>query len=619
MSDAIGSKARTAQAPEADAEAKPKSPRRTVAPPQLAVIGNSAVAALIDDKARILWACWPRIDGDPLFSALLGGPDAERGLMAVELDGMVASQQSYERNTAVLVTLLTAADGSAVRITDFTPRFKQYDRVFRPPMLMRRIEPVAGHPRIRVLMRPTFGYGRFDGTVVPGSNHVRYVSEAGSARLTSDIPVAYLSSGAKFAPTRPVTVVIHADETFPNSLEEVWWSFLRQTRQYWLDWVRYLSVPFEWQDAVIRAAITLKLCSCEETGAVVAALTTSLPEAPWSGRNWDYRFCWLRDAYFTVHALNKLGATLTMERFLDYMRTVAATETGALKPVYGIVPSQSLDEWIADALPGFNGDGPVRIGNAAAEQSQHDVAGSLVLAASHMFYDSRLPKMGDATLFHELEALGELAAAKAFEPDAGIWEYRGRKAIHTHSAAMCFAACDRLAKIAHTLGLTERETYWRNHAEHIRQAILERAWNEKEGMFAARFDGGGADASTLLLVELGVVEPTDPRFVRTVETLQRRLTRAGFLMRYDEADDFGAPETSFNICSFWLADALAAIGRREEARELFEALLARRNHVGLLSEDIDPVTGELWGNFPQTYSMVGIIVTAMRLSREWIH
>ncbi|WP_246088390.1 glycoside hydrolase family 15 protein [Phreatobacter stygius] len=591
-----------------------------MAPPQLAVIGNSAIAALIDDKARVLWTCWPRIDSDPLFSALLGGADPQRGLMSVELDGMVATRQAYERNTAVLTTLMTAADGSAIRVTDFAPRFKQYDRIFRPPMLMRRIEPVAGNPRIRVLMRPTFAYGRLDGTVVPGSNHVRYVSEAGSVRLTSDIPVAYLSAEAKFAPTKPVTLIVHADETFPSSIEEVWWSFLRQTRQYWLDWARYLSVPYEWQEAVIRAAITLKLCSCEETGAVVAALTTSIPESPRSGRNWDYRFCWLRDAYFTVHALNKLGATLTMERFLDYVRTVIATETGPrLKPVYAIVPEHSLDEWIADALPGFNGDGPVRIGNAAAEQAQHDVAGSLILAASHMFYDCRLPKMGDATLFHELEALGETAAAMAFEPDAGIWEYRGRKAIHTHSAAMCFAACDRLAKIAHKLALSQRETYWQAHASRIRETILARAWNEKEGLFASRFDGSGADASTLLLVELGVVEPTDQRFVRTVETLQRRLTRSGFLMRYDENDDFGAPETSFNICSFWLADALVAIGRRDEARALFEALLARRNHVGLLSEDIDPVTGELWGNFPQTYSMVGIIVTAMRLSREWIH
>jgi GH15 family glucan-1,4-alpha-glucosidase len=371
---------------------------------------------------------------------------------------------------------------------------------------------------------------------------------------------------------------------------------------------------------VIRAAITLKLCSSEETGAIVAALTTSIPEAPGTGRNWDYRFCWLRDAYFTVHALNKLGATLTMERFLDYTRTVVATEKGpALKPVYAIVPERSLDEWISDALTGFDGDGPVRIGNAAAEQVQHDVTGSLILAASQMFYDHRLPKLGDASLFHELEALGETAAAKAFEPDAGIWEYRGRQSIHTHSAAMCFAACDRLANIANRLELRVREDYWRAHAERIREAILTRAWNEKEGLFAASFDGNGADASTLLLHELGVVEASDPRFVSTVEKLRGRLTRSGFLLRYDEKDDFGMPSTSFNICTFWLADALHAIGKVDEAREIFEGLLARRNHVGLLSEDIDPATGDLWGNFPQTYSMVGIIVTAMRLSKDWTH
>ncbi|QCK88624.1 glycoside hydrolase family 15 protein [Phreatobacter aquaticus] len=586
----------------------------------MAVIGNCTLAALIDQRASILWACWPRIDGDPLFSALVGGKDPQRGVLRVDMDGVVSTSQSYERNTAILRTVMTAENGSAVRITDFAPRFKQYDRVFRPPMLIRRIEPIAGSPHIRVIIRPTMDYGRFDGQAIPGSNHIRYVSEAGAVRVTSDIPVAYLSSEAKFPLTRPVTLIIHADETFPNSIDDTSAIFLKSTRQYWLDWVRYLSVPFEWQEAVIRAAITLKLCSSEETGAIVAALTTSIPEAAGSGRNWDYRFCWLRDAYFTVHALNKLGATLTMERFLDYTRAVIANEMGGrLKPVYGIVPEQDLREWIADALPGFNGDGPVRIGNEAAQQIQHDVFGSVILAASQMFYDSRLPKMGDVALFQELETLGEAAVASAFQPDAGVWEYRGRQSIHTHSAAMCFAACDKLAQIAAKLDLRAREGYWRNHAETIRSAILERTWNEKEGLFGSSFDGAGADASTLLLHELGVVAADDPRFIRTVETLQKRLTRSGFLLRYDEKDDFGLPSTSFNICTFWLAEALHAIGRVDEAREIFEGLLARRNHVGLLSEDMDPITGDLWGNFPQTYSMVGIIVTAMRLSKPWVH
>ena len=589
------------------------------APPDMAVIGNSTIAALIDQRAKIVWTCWPRIDGDPLFSSLVGGADPERGFLAVELDGLSATSQSYERNTAVLVTVLTSADGSSVRITDFAPRFKQYGRTFRPPMILRRIEPISGTPRVRVRMRPTMDYWRHLARPIPGSNHIRYVSDTGAVRLTSDVPVAYLSSEGQFVLTRPMTLIIHADETFPNAIEDVWFAFLRSTRQYWFDWVRYLSIPFEWQDAVIRAAVTLKLCSSEETGAIVAALTTSIPEAPGTGRNWDYRFCWLRDAYFTVHALNKLGATLTMERFLDYMRSVIASEKGYLKPVYGIVPEQSLEEWISDALTGFNGDGPVRIGNAAAEQVQHDVTGSLILAASQMFFDHRLPKLGDEALFRELEQLGEMAAAKAFEPDAGIWEYRGRQAIHTHSAAMCFAACDRLALIAGKLELGDRQAYWRAHAKRIREAILKRSWNEEQGFFAASFDGSSADASTLLLAELGVVAATDPRFVSTVERLQKRLVRHGFLLRYDERDDFGTPETSFNICTFWLADALHAIGRKDEARALFEALLARRNHVGLLSEDIDPITGRLWGNFPQTYSMVGIIVTAMRLSREWVH
>ena len=589
-------------------------------PLDLAVIGNGTVGALIDRTARIGWMCWPVLDGDPVFCALMDGDARAGGFLDVALAGQRASTQRYRRNTAIVETELEAEDGARLRIIDHVPRFARFGRSFRPPMLVRRLEPLAGRPRISIRMRPRFGWGAETPAPRVGSNHLRWQGTQDAIRLTTDAPVGFVASETRFVLDRPLALVLTGDEPLAEPPGRIAQAFEDETTAYWHEWCRLLNVPFEWQEAVIRAAITLKLCSCEETGAIVAALTTSIPEAPGTGRNWDYRFCWLRDAYFTVHALNKLGATLTMERFLDYMRSVIATEQGPnLKPVYAIVPEHSLEEWISDALTGFDGDGPVRIGNAAAEQVQHDVTGSMILAASQMFYDHRLPELGDAALFHELEALGERAAAMAFEPDAGIWEYRGRQSIHTHSAAMCFAACDRLAKIAERLELRVRQDYWRAHAERIRTAILDRAWNETEGFFAASFDGNGADASTLLLHELGVVEASDPRFIRTVDALQKRLTRQGFLLRYDDRDDFGMPETSFNICTFWLADALAAIGRVEEAREIFEALLARRNHVGLLSEDIDPATGELWGNFPQTYSMVGIIVTAMRLSRDWVH
>jgi GH15 family glucan-1,4-alpha-glucosidase len=250
-------------------------------------------------------------------------------------------------------------------------------------------------------------------------------------------------------------------------------------------------------------------------------------------------------------------------------------------------------------------------------QVQHDVYGSVILAASQMFFDERLPNKGDAALFAMLEPLGTCAYTQALTPDAGIWEYRSRTNIHTHSAAMCWVACDRLARIALKLGLADRAAHWRQSADELRETILTRAWNPKLNCFTGSLNTDEIDASVLLLHELGFIAATDPRFIATVEQVGKHLGRNGHLLRYALPDDLGAPSAAFTICTFWYVDALAAIGRHDDARRIFEGLLARRNHIGLLSEDIDPATGELWGNFPQTYSMVGIIVAAMRLSKGW--
>ncbi len=584
----------------------------------LAVVGNSIVAALVDRRARIVWYCLPRFDGDPVFCSLLGDDDADAGFYEVALENFASSRQEYQPNSAILVTTLTDQRGGAVRITDFAPRFKQHDRVFRPTMLVRRVEPVSGLPVIRVRLRPVFAYGHEKPATTHGSNHMRFVASSQTLRLSTDAPLAYVESEAPFALTQPVHLLLGPDEMLPASIPHTVREFHERTLDYWIEWVRYLSVPFEWQEAVIRAAITLKLCAFEETGAIVAALTTSIPEAPGTRRNWDYRFCWLRDAYFSVHALNRLGATKTMEDFLRYITTVAAGEAnGELKPVYGVLPTASLEEVEVPSLKGYRGLGPVRIGNAAQLQVQNDSYGSVVLAASQMFYDQRLPSRGDINLYRRLEQLGAKAAERALEPDAGIWEFRGRKAVHTHSAALCWAACDRLARIAGTLGRADRVEHWRREADRIRAVILEKAWSEKLGAFTATFGGDSVDASLLLLHELALVSAGDPRFLATLDYIGKHLRRGHHLFRYGTADDFGMPETAFTICTFWYIEALAAAGRRDEARELFERILACRNHVGLLSEDIDPKTGELWGNFPQTYSLVGIIVAAMRLSKSW--
>ena len=584
----------------------------------LGVIGNGVVAALIDRRGRIVWHCLPRFDGDPVFCSLLNGEDPDEGFSEMVLEDFADAQQAYLGNSAILTTVLTDAKGASVRLTDFCPRFKQFDRIYRPSMLIRRIEPLSGLPVIRLRIRPLSHYGSQRPQRTFGSNHIRYVAGDLVLRLTTDAPLSYLESESAFALTMPLNIILGPDETLPASIPHSVRDFQERSFDYWIEWSRYLSVPFEWQDAVIRAAITLKLCSFEDTGAIVAALTTSIPEAAGTARNWDYRACWLRDAYHSVQTLNRLGATRTMEDFLGYITTIAARETNSeLKPVYGILPGTVLDEVEDPTLAGYRGMRPVRIGNLAQRQIQHDSYGSVILAAAQMFFDRRLPKQGDLDLFMRLEKLGAKAIETAFQPDAGIWEFRTRLDVHTHSVALCWAACDRLSKIAQALGQAERGQYWHRQADAIRTRLLKEAWDEEIGSFVSVPGGKDVDASLLLLQELGLVSASDPRFIGTLERITKTLRCGDHLFRYATADDFGLPKTSFIISTFWYIDALAASGRREEARRLFEGVLARRNHLGLLSEDIDPASGELWGNYPQTYSLVGLVLCAMRLSKTW--
>ncbi|HVH07833.1 MAG TPA: glycoside hydrolase family 15 protein [Myxococcota bacterium] len=584
---------------------------------ELGVVGNCTWGGLVDERARLVWACFPRFDSDPFFPALLDEREHGAGSFAIELLDLASSEQRYEGNTPILVTTLRDRAGSEVEVRDFAPRFQQHGRFYRPTMLVRRVRPLRGDPRIRIVLEPRCDHGRERPVRTRGSNHLRFVAPEVTLRLTTNAPISFVADGTPFLLERPLDLILGPDESLTASIESTARDFQERTYEYWSEWSRTLSIPFEWQEAVIRAAITLKLCNFEDTGAIVAALTTSIPEFAGSERNWDYRYCWLRDSYFVVHALNRLGATKTMEGYLHWIANLVAAADGRLQPVYGVGLESRLEERIATSLAGYRGMGPVRIGNQAYEQPQHDIYGSIVLASTQSFFDRRLLHPGGLRLFELLERVGEQALRLWDRPDAGPWELRTKNHVHTFSAVMCWAACDRLAKIATQLDELDRAVEWRTEADRLRAAILERAWCERRGRFAATLGGDELDATLLLLPELGFVRPDDPRFTATLAAVERELRRGPYLFRYAVPDDFGVPHTAFNICTFWYIDALAAVGRRDEARELFENMLARRSRLGLLSEDLDPKTGELWGNFPQTYSMVGLINAAMRLSRPW--
>jgi GH15 family glucan-1,4-alpha-glucosidase len=586
----------------------------------LGVIGNCQIASLIDSKGVMVWTCLPQFDGDPAFCRLLRSDQGfeQPGYYAIELKDFVRANQRYLENTAILETLLHDRDGNTVAVTDFAPRYAYLGRTFKPMMLLRGLHPVRGQPRIRIRLHPTYNYGAEACRVTHGSNHIRYLSPELDLRLTTDVSLTHVLEENFFVLDRPLHLILGPDETIPESVAESYRHHFDETEGYWKSWVRGLAIPFEWQSAVIRAAISLKLCTFEDTGAVIAAMTTSIPEAANSGRNWDYRYCWLRDSWFVVQALNRLGATKTMEEYLRYIVNVASdADDRPLQPVYSIAGRANLQEREITSLDGYRGMGPVRVGNQAFEQVQNDVYGTVIMAATRYFFDRRLRRPGLEAQFQRLEDLGEKAASLYNAPDAGLWEYRGRQRVHTFSSIMCWAGCERLARIAIQLDQPDRAAFWGEKASAIHAFICREGWDERQKSFTEAFGRPEMDASLLTMHDLGFLAADDPRFSSTVAAIEKHLRRGEHMFRYSAADDFGEPENAFNICTFWFIDALATIGRKDEARELFEHMLSCRNHLGLLSEDIDPATHNPWGNFPQTYSMAGIINAAVRLSRNW--
>ena len=364
----------------------------------LAVLGNCTIAALVDKRARIVWCCVPRFDGDPVFCNLLRDPKLEDdGLWEIELLGFASSEQRYIGNSAILETILTDDQDNEIRIVDFIPRFTRWRRMFRPVSIVRLIEPVRGVPRVRVRLKPRHGYGANTPQTTRGSNHIRYLLGAETLRLTTDAPVDIIRNETPFVVERPLAMMLGADEPVDGDLKVLGLDWFEQTLDWWLDWSRQLNLPFEWQDEVIRAAITLKLCAYEETGGIVAALTTSIPEYADSGRTWDYRYCWLRDTFFVVHTLNRLSVTHTMENYISYITNiVAGWGRGPLNPIFGLGFETDLTETFVDTLEGYRGMGPVRIGNGAYDQIQNDGYGSVILAVAQSFFDRRVVRRRDA-------------------------------------------------------------------------------------------------------------------------------------------------------------------------------------------------------------------------------
>jgi len=579
----------------------------------LGLIGNCQLSALVHRDGSIAWACMPRFDSPPLFAALLD--DEKGGRFTIRPAAPQEGTQRYLPNTNVLETRFVTADG-AFRVLDFAPRFIQYERSFRPTKFLRIVEPLSGTPRIRVLCDPILGWSRERPRREFGSHHLSFLGYDAEVRLTTDAPLSYLND-EPFALTERRHFVFSWGQPVEEPLDPLCDRFLRETVRYWQNWVKNCEIPPSYQEEVIRSALALKLHCFEDTGAIVAALTTSIPEAPNSGRNWDYRYCWLRDAFYALGAFRLLGHFEEREQFIHYLLNVASSAPDlALAPLYRIDGKADLHEEILAHWPGFQGHGPVRVGNGAALHTQNDVFGEMVLALTPLFLDARFREQVTAPVLDLVTRLTRRAISVAGQPDAGIWEIRSEWRPQTFSAMMCWAAADRMSRIAGIHRPIDVQEF-ADAANRIREQLLVKAVDPKRGNLVADYGGTEVDAALLQAVSLRLLTPDDPRMHATVAAVRADLDHHGWLLRYRTNDGLGVPEIAFSLCTFWLIEAMARLGHDAEARALLDKVRDIKSPLGLLAEDLDPRTGVMWGNFPQAYSHVGLIHSAFAASPRW--
>jgi GH15 family glucan-1,4-alpha-glucosidase len=579
----------------------------------MGIVGNCAFLAHVDTVARVRWLCLPRFDSSCQFGHLL---DPERGgVLALAGEDTTAVDQSYVWNTNVLQTTVRTRDGT-FRVTDCAPRFEHHARIDRPLMLIRKIEPIASAPRVRVVCRPRGEYGALEPRVSAQSNHVRYDLGDKVIRLNTDIPLSYIVDERPFVLGETAYMILTWEVRLEATLATTAEDFIQRTVDYWQRWVQGCAIGRFYQRDVIRSALVLKLHQYEDTGAIIASGTTGLPESPGSGRTWDYRFCWLRDAHFCLTAFNRLGQFGEMQRFAKFIENIAASAPGnRYPPVVGIDGSLELPEHVV-ALRGYDGVGPVRVGNAAYQQVQNDIYGQIIYALLELYVDERFPRQPRATSRMLITTLLHIIEETLDEPDASLWEFRAIKRRHCYTALCHWVGSKSAQKIAQVLDdadLLRLATRLTVRAERL----IESCYDSSQGAYMQEPGSSLHDASTLQLITLDYLDPRSERAARHLESVARALkTDGGLLHRYSHADDFGEPSSAFLVCSFWYVEALAAMGRLEEALRELETLRGYANHLGLFSEDVDPTTGGQWGNFPQAYSHVGLINAVLRISSK---
>lgn len=584
----------------------------------LGIIGNCRSAALINKHGGIEWACLPQFDSPSVFAKILD--KSKGGSFEIRTSPDYEITQKYIPNTAILVTEFSNGQ-DIFECIDFMPRYiDQNGQYFCPPEMARYIKFIKGKPIFTVNYDPKLLYAKASTKTKIKEEYIKskavdgpydsvylYTSFDHNAVLESE-PLSLTEDHGFF-------VVSYNEKLLQQSVERVYLQ-MQRTRVYWLNWCENTTRFKSYRKEIMRSALTLKLLSFDKSGAVLAAATTSLPETIGEVRNWDYRFCWIRDASMVIKVVHALGHNRMAENFLKFIVQIVPNKEEKMQIMYGIDGQKELEEIFLDHLDGYMGSKPVRIGNAAYIQRQNDIYGILMDVVLQLFQKFNIGLFNSEELWTITKTTVNNVKENWQKPDKGIWEFRTEERHFTFSKLLCWVAMDRGVKIAKLLNKTSLMDKWASERDKIKKEIEEKSWSEKKQAYTQSYGSEDLDASTLLMENYGFCEARDSRFISTVKATENELSNDGLLYRYKNEDDFGLPSSSFTICTFWFIQSLYKIGEKKRAQEWFNKLLGYSNHLGLFSEDIDFKTKRLLGNFPQAYSHLALIETALLFNEE---
>lgn len=581
------------------------------------IIGNCRTAALISNKGSIDWLCLPDFDSPSVFTKLLD--EQKGGSFAFLVSEEYTITQTYLGRTNILSTRFESPEGAFV-VLDYMPRYKTIEQKhYLPPEVHRYIRLLSGKPKLRILYEPKMNYAG-DKTILSASQNYIKTSSAENPEdriyLYSSIDFDTILNSKEFTLTsHQFFLLSYSQKLIKIDVNRVLLDYER-TKVYWLNWINRSREYKQYEDMINRSMLVLKLMSYQNSGAMLAAVTTSLPENIGETRNWDYRFCWLRDASMSIDTLLFMKHSGAAELFIGFIKRILKSRNDTFQIMYGIRGEKELTEKILPHLAGFNNSYPVRIGNAAYNQQQNDSLGYLmdVIYKYYLYFPGTLDEVEE--MWEIVRNIVRMVRKSWKTPDQSIWEFRTREMNFVFSKVMSWVALDRASMIAELVHKDNYATLWRNEANIIKEEVHEKGWNEELQCFTQAYENIDQDSSLLLMQFYGFIEANDERFIKTVKCIKENLFHNGLMYRYKAEDDFGKPTSSFTICTFWLIEALFVTGEVEEARKIFETMISYSNHLGLYSEDLDFETKRQLGNFPQAYSHLAFINTACLFSEE---